>query len=152
MITIRVNPEEKLLTIRYEGEVRFDDWETFVLKTLKERPELIEYDSITDSRMPHTVLSLGEMVQFGKLVQRSGLQSKRRRSVTLAEQPALYGNSRMFEMLTESERLVTRCTVRTVAEMAAFLGRSPELIQAELDAAADMAKTTTAAKTIPCLG
>lgn len=136
MIQVRVNREERLLVLRYAGTLAVEDWRITMSRALETYPEIVTFDSLVDVRSLETAPSAEEMRRHARDVKALGFQSHRRRTAVIVASAIHFGLSRMFELMTESERDVERMTTASLASAAEYLGRPEGLIQAELEAVA----------------
>jgi hypothetical protein len=134
MIAYRINKQERLLTLRYSGDVSVAEWQRTLAQAIAEWPDVITYDSVNDFRSPHSLLTGPEVMDFALAVKKMGMQDYPRRAVAIADEKIDFGLARMFELMTEQDRKVDRFTTDSIEKAAAWLGRPEALIQAEIDA------------------
>lgn len=136
MITFHTNPEARLLVLRYANGFSFEEWALVMPQIIAQNPSLPSLDCIVDLRALASRPDVPDMKVHAARMKQYGLHEQPRRQVILTGSGVQFGMGRMFEMLTEFERKTKYLTTGSVAEAAAWLGLSEELVQAALAAAA----------------
>jgi hypothetical protein len=134
MIRHRINLEERLVTIRFTGDVPWAETQRVFLGMKEECPELVTFDAINDLREQTSALPSAQVIEMSRFSKHLGLHEHERRSVALVCSKVHFGVSRMFEQMTEHESKVQRLTTESVEAAAQWLGRSESLVRAELTA------------------
>jgi len=134
VIRYRINREERLITVRFDGAISLEDWKAVLARILVECGEAPSFDTISDARAPHTMLRFEEVIELAKINARMGMHSRPRRAVTIAGSKVHFGIARTLGALAEDTGRVNRFTTESVAQAAAFLERPESLVCAELEA------------------
>jgi hypothetical protein len=118
-ITYAVNTEQKFVHVTWQGDVTGEEYRAHLRKMLRDADALRAGRSLTDLRDANVLLSAAELNAIGSVEAVPLLSGRRWKTAVLVSSPLLYGLTRQYEILSQSED--TDCIFRDPDDALAWL-------------------------------